>query len=82
MRYCLVHPDSRKLVIFFYCKRDLHDWIHSHVFCLSRSSMSRLKLHRVIVKRGLYHPRHFHALYMVGPRICSLREYIVKHKLM
>lgn len=81
MRYCLVHPDSRKLVTFFYCKRDLHDWIHSHVFCLSRSSMSRLKLHRVIVSRVFYLPRRHRVVFLVGPRICSLREYIVKHKL-
>ena len=63
-----VHPFKKK--IFFYCKRDLLDWISSHLFCLSRFVMNRIFVHRVIKASE------------VGPRICSLRDYIVKHKLM
>lgn len=80
MRYFLIHERSKKKVLIS-SKRELLDWISSHSFCLSVSVSRCISLHRVVVS-----PRPFNDFviltFKVGPRICSLRDYIVKHKLL
>lgn len=80
MRYFLVHELSKKKVLIS-SKRELLDWISSHSFCLNPSVTRKISLHRVIVSpRAAY---DFVVMtFQLGPRICSLREYIVKHKLL
>lgn len=77
MRYFLVNHKTRSATLLF-SKVALHDWIFSHSYALSSRAVGNFSLSRVIVRKGLLG----HNLYMQGPRICSLREYIVKHKLL
>lgn len=80
MRYFLVHERSKKKVLIS-SKRELLDWISSHSFCLNSSVSRKISLHRVTVSYRTF--SDFAVMtFEVGPRICSLREYIVKHKLM
>ena len=80
MRYFLVHERSKKKVLIS-SKRELLDWISSHSFCLNPFVTRKISLHRVVVS-----PRAVSDFvvmtFQLGPRICSLKEYIVKHKLL
>lgn len=78
MRYFLVHERSKKKVLIS-SKRELLDWISSHSFCLNPSVTRKISLHRVVVAPCILSDFAF-MTFRVGPRICSLREYIVKHK--
>lgn len=85
MRYCLVtenprlHPFSK--VIFFYCKRDLIDWVSSHRFCINNYVSRRMDVHRVNVDRSV--PIVLKGkVFKIGVRLCSLYEFSVKHKLL
>lgn len=80
MRYFLVHERSKKKVLIS-SKRELLDWISAHFFCLNPSVTRKISLHRVVVAPCILSEFAF-MTFRVGPRICSLREYIVKHKLM
>lgn len=78
MRYCLVHKTSRCVVPLF-CKSELIDWIRTHSFCLTYGSILNWSVHRMrMYRRGT----HGHYLVLAGDYICSLHQYIVKHKLM
>ncbi len=77
MRYCLYQKKTGRCT-YIESKQALHDWINCHNYALSGFIMSQIDLHRVIVERGLLGYR----FYSLGPRICSLGEYIVKHKLL
>lgn len=77
MRYCLVHKKSHRVVPLF-CKRELLHWIYTHFYCLSDPALSSWSLHRMrIYQRGT----HGHYLVMAGDFICSLRDYVSKHKI-
>ena len=81
MMYCLVNRRNGHQS-FLYSKRELLDWIEVHSFCLtSRFALRSIDLHRVrtIRKvRGL----NYSVTWKCAERICSLHEYIVKHKLL
>ena len=82
MRYCIINRRTNR-IIFFSNKRELIDWICSHSFCLSVSLTRKYDLYRVVARRvPTLNPFYFESRSLVGPYICSLREYIVKHKLM
>lgn len=73
MRYCLVHVHSGKRILFLN-KSELHSWILQHRVYFTPVYLSLFALHRVrMVSRSRYD---------LSARICSLVEYIVKHKLM
>ena len=80
MMYCLVSRRTGRQY-FVASKRELLDWIEVH-FCLtSRSSLCCFDLHRVRTvrrSRGL----NYSISWKCAERICSLNEYIVKHKLL
>lgn len=82
MKYCLVHRKTGRC-IFLFSKSALLDWIEVHSYCLSPDFCS-WDLHRL---RTSYVPygncvRLFRYVHSKGVRICSLKEYIVKHKLL
>lgn len=81
MMYCLVNCRNGRQS-FLYSKRELLDWIESHSFCLSsRLAMRSLDLHRVrTIRKG--RGLNYSITWKRSERICSLREYIVKHKLL
>lgn len=76
----MIHERSKKKV-FLSSKRELLDWISTHSFCLNPSITRKISLHRVVVAPCILSEFAF-MTFRVGPRICSLCEYIVKHKLM
>lgn len=80
MRYFLVDDSSKKKALLS-SKRELLDWISTHSFCLNPSITRKISLHRVVVAPCILSEFAF-MTFRVGPRICSLREYIVKHKLL
>lgn len=80
MMYFLVFSKSKKSVLLT-SKSALHDWISAHSFCLTGSVARRISLHRVI-KSPRAASQFVVMTYQVGSRICSLQEYIVKHKLL
>ena len=77
MRYCL-YQKKTGCTTYLECKKDLHNWIKSHRYVLSDLEVSSIDLHRVLVGRSIRGSR----MYILGSCICSLREYIVKHKLL
>lgn len=86
MRYFLVfkrkggYPDK---VVLLHSKSALLDWISNHSFGLSLPIVNRIDLHRALIEVGVFsRPSFVPKMYKIGPRICSLREYIVKHKLL
>lgn len=81
MMYCLVNRKTGRQ-LFVYSKRELHDWIEVHSFCLfSRPAMRFFDLHRVrTIRKG--RGLNYSITWKCAERICSLYEYIVKHKLM
>lgn len=82
MRYCIINRRTNRIT-FFFNKRELIDWIRSHSFCLSVPLTRNFDLHRVVVRRvPTLNPFYFESRSLVGSYICSLCEYIVKHKLL
>lgn len=81
MMYCLVNRKTGRQS-FVYSKRELLDWIEVHSFCLfPRYSMHFIDLHRVrTIRKG--RGLSYSITWKCAERICSLHEYIVKHKLM
>lgn len=86
MRYFLVfhrkdgYPDK---VVLLHSKCALLDWISNHSFALSLPIVNRIYLYRALIETGVFtRPSFVPKMYKIGPRICSLKEYIVKHKLM
>ena len=80
MMYCLVNRMTGRQS-FVYSKRELLDWIEVHSFCLSCCSMRMFDLHRVrTIRKG--RGLNYSITWKCAERICSLHEYIVKHKLM
>lgn len=75
MRYSLVNSVTDKQIDFA-CKRDLVDWIRTHSIFLTDRICRRWYVHRAMP------PKQYCSRYRLLPRICSLKEYIVKHKLM
>lgn len=75
MRYSLVH-EVRDKQIDFACKRDLVVWIRSHSVFLTERVQCLWHVHRAAL------PKPYCSRYRLLPRICSLKEYIVKHKLL
>lgn len=75
MRFSLVNSVTDKQIDFA-CKRDLVDWIRMHSPFLTERIQSRWYVHRAMA------PAQYCFRYRLLPRICSLREYIVKHKLL
>lgn len=73
MKYSLVHSVTDKQIDFA-CKRDLVDWIRAHPF-LTSCICRRWYVHRAMP------PKRYCTRYRLLPRICSLEEYIVKHKI-
>ena len=80
MRYYIVHECSKKKVLIS-SKRELLDWLSSHSFCSNPSVTRKISLHSVAVATYYFSDFAF-MTFRVGVRICSLHEYIVKHKLM
>lgn len=80
MMYCLVNRKTGRQS-FLYSKRELLDWIEVHSFCLfSRHAMRFLDLHRVrTIRKG--RGLNYSISWKCAERICSLHEYIVKHKI-
>lgn len=76
MRYFLVNHKTRSATLLF-SKVALHDWIFSHSYALSSRAVGNFSLYRVIVRKGLLG----HNLYMQGPCICSLKDYIIRQNL-
>lgn len=74
MRYCLVFSPTNKQIDFA-CKRDLVDWIKSHSPFFSEFNCRRWFVHRA------GKPKFVYSFYVRLERLCSLKEYIVKHKL-
>lgn len=74
MRYCLVHSRNKKQIVFL-CKRDLLFWISEHRVFLTSRVQRDWQLYRCRVYSTSF------SYYSVGFWICSLRDYIVKHKL-
>ena len=81
MMYCLVNRKTGRQS-FVYSKRELLDWIDVHRYCLnSRFFLSFFDLHRVrTIRKG--RGLNYSITWKCAERICSLHEYIVKHKLM
>lgn len=80
MMYCLVNRKTGRQS-FLYSKRELLDWIEVHSFCLSFCSMRMFDLHRVrTIRKG--RGLNYSITWKCAERICSLHEYIVKHKFM
>lgn len=73
MRYCLVHVHSGKRILFMN-KFELCSWIVQHRIYFTPVYLSLFALHRVRMDSS-------QAYYTLLGRICSLKEYIVKHKL-
>lgn len=76
MKYFLINPKTGSATLL-YSRAALHDWIFSHSYALSSHWADDISVYRVVVRNGILG----YSFYMQGPRICSLREYIVKHKL-
>lgn len=74
MRYCLVHVHSGKRILFLN-KSELHSWILQHRIYFTSVYLSLFALHRVRMDSS----KAYYTL--LGP-ICTLKEYLVKHKLM
>lgn len=80
MMYCLVNLKTGRQS-FLYSKRELLDWIEVHSFCLSSCFMRMFDLYRVrTIRKG--RGLNYSITWKCAERICSLHEYIVKHKLM
>lgn len=75
MRYSLVNSVTDKQIDFA-CKCDLVDWIRTHSIFLTDCICRRWHVHRAMP------PKQYCTRYRLLPRICSLKEYIVKHKLL
>nr|DAT75866.1 MAG TPA: hypothetical protein [Microviridae sp.] len=73
MRYCLVHSVSDKQVDFAN-KQALLDWISTHRFALTDKIQRMWFVHRA------EKPDTLRSYIRCAP-ICSLRSFIVKHKL-
>nr|DAW03745.1 MAG TPA: hypothetical protein [Microviridae sp.] len=72
MHYCLVLADDIRQFDFA-CKRDLIDWFNTHKPMLTEHFLVRLSVYRA---RAAY--PHYVRLH----KLCSLKDFIVKHKLM
>lgn len=80
MMYCLLNRKTGRQ-LFLYSKRELHDWIDVHSFCLCVYSLRSFDLHRVrTIRKG--RGLNYSVTWKCAERICSLHEYVVKHKLM
>ena len=79
MMYFLVFSKSKKSVLLT-SKSALHDWIAAHSFCLTGSVARRISLHRV-VESPRAASQFVVMTYQVGPRICSLKDYIIRQNL-
>lgn len=75
MRYSLVSSVTDKQIDFA-CKRDLVDWIRIHSVFLSEYICRYWSVYRAMK------PKQYCSKYRLLSRICSLRGYIVKHKLL
>lgn len=75
MRYCLVYPPSNKQVDFAN-KRDLMDWISTHRPFFNDCNSRFWFLHRA------QKPKFSSRPFVRCDKICSLKDFIVKHKLM
>lgn len=73
MRYSLVDSVTDEQIDFA-CKRDLVDWIRTHPILLTDRICCRWHIHRAMP------PKKYCSRYRLLPRICSLKEYIVKHR--
>lgn len=72
MRYCLVGDNSCPL--FFMRFGELADFILSHSYLLKSRKFRNVSVHRV---KKVPAPMYF----APSVRICSLKEFVVKHKL-
>ena len=75
MRYVLVLVNDTRQIDFA-CKRDLIDWIKSHKPMMTDYYSSRLSVHR----GGK--PKFNYSSYVRLDKLCSLKDFIVKHKLL
>lgn len=71
----MVNEYSRRQLDFA-CKRDLHDWIRVHSYLMTSRVQGFFNIYRAA--KPLAYFSHYRRL----GRLCSLKEYIVKHKLL
>lgn len=72
MRYCLVHVRTGKRILFMN-KSEFHSWIFQHKIFFTPLYLSLFRVHRVRMNSVAY--------YTLLDSICTLKEYILKHKL-
>lgn len=80
MMYCLVSRRTGRQS-FVASKRELLDWIEVHFCMTSRSSLCFIDLHHVrVIRKG--RGSNYSVIWECAERICSLHEYVVKHKIL